>query len=109
MFGGIFGQFEFGWSGFASLIIPKKRIAVVGDQSSHGGIITTSNQDERLNVGGEVVAVEGAIHSCPTHGDTTITAITTKSFCNGKLVLTTGAVAGCGAVINPPDRKVYIE
>jgi len=56
-------------------------------------------------------AVEGALHKCPKegHGTTSITAVTIKSFHNDKLILTTNAVAGCGAKILPPDRCCYIE
>lgn len=119
-----------------------KEIAVLGDTSSHGGTIVTTNQDETLIVtvggglappmsvggmfgsfmwgellgaGGEVVgllpAVEGALHSCPVpgHGITAISAVTYKSFHNGKKILTVFAVAGCGAIILPPDRRVYVE
>jgi uncharacterized Zn-binding protein involved in type VI secretion len=88
-----------------------KKIALKGDSSSHGGSIITSNQDGSFDVGGTEVAVNGAQHSCPLdgHGTTSITAITTKSKCNGKLILTENAVAGCGALITPPDRNVYVE
>lgn len=88
-----------------------KKIAVIGDGSSHGGTIVTSNQDGKFKVAGGVVAVNGAMHSCPItgHGTTSITAVTIKSYCNGKLIVTTGAVAGCGAVINPPNRNVNVE
>jgi len=119
-----------------------KNIAVLGDTSSHGGTIVTTNQDgtlivtvggglqppvsvggmfgsfmwgELLGGGGQAVgllpAVEGALHSCPIpgHGVTAISAATFKSYHNGKLILTIQAVAGCGAVILPPDRRVYVE
>ena len=88
-----------------------KKIALLGDPSSHGGSIVSSNQDGTLDVGGVDVAVNGASHSCPIplHGVTPITAVTTKSYHNGKLILTDGAVAGCGAVIQPSDRGVNIE
>lgn len=88
-----------------------KRIALLNDSSSHGGSIILSGQNGTLKVGGVEVAVDGALHSCPIlgHGITPITAITTKSFQNGKLVLTENAVAGCGALIIPPDRGVYVE
>jgi uncharacterized Zn-binding protein involved in type VI secretion len=109
---GGFGAFEFGAPGF----VPKApgaggKIALLGDSSSHGGSISTSNQDGTLKVGGVEVAVEGAMHVCPiqNHGTTAITAVTTKSFHNGKLILTFGAVAGCGAVIASPDRAVNVE
>jgi uncharacterized Zn-binding protein involved in type VI secretion len=118
-----------------------RTIALLGDPSDHGGIVTTSNQDgtlilvvqdiqggpssglmyadfefggfaEESNVSnGTEVAVEGASHRCPIigHGTTTITAVTTKSYHNGKLILTEDAVAGCGARLVPPDRSVYVE
>jgi uncharacterized Zn-binding protein involved in type VI secretion len=88
-----------------------KKIALKGDPSDHAGTITTSNQDGTLDVGGTEVAVEGALHSCPIggHGITAITAVTTKSKHNSKLILTENAVAGCGAKITPPDRSVTVE
>jgi len=87
------------------------RIACLGDPSDHGGTIITTNQDDTLLVAGVKVAVNGASHSCPIkdHGITSITAVTTKSYQNGKLILTAKAVAGCGAKLTPPDRKVYVE
>lgn len=83
-------------------------VACKGDGSSHGGSAITSGQDGTVKVGGSEVAVDGALHSCPIdgHGTTSITAITTKSNVNGKLIVTQGAVAGCGTVIQPTDRKV---
>jgi len=88
-----------------------KKITLVGDGSSHGGSVVSSGQNGTLKVGGTEVAVEGALHSCPQngHGTTSISAVTTKSYHNGKLILTEGAVAGCGAVIISPDRKVHVE
>lgn len=88
-----------------------KKVAVKGDSSTHGGVVVTSGQDGTLTVAGQEVAVQGAMHACPIqgHGTTSITAVTIKSFQNGKLIVTEGAVAGCGAVIQPTDRKVYVE
>ena len=105
-----------------------KKIACKGDYSDHGGIVITTNQDDTLRIGysgstfgsgnfgsssfgGALPAVNGAMHSCPLegHGVTAITAVTTKSFQNGKLILTKNAVAGCGALITPADRKVNVE
>lgn len=88
-----------------------KKIALLGDGSDHGGTITSSNQDGTLSAKGIEVALEGAQHSCPIdgHGVTSITAITVKSYHNGKLILTQGAIAGCGALISPVDRGVYVE
>lgn len=88
-----------------------KNIALLGDGSSHGGVIVSHNQDGSVNVGGTLVAVNGALHSCPIplHGTTPISAVTIKSKVNNKLILTQGAVAGCGAIISPPSRGVTIE
>lgn len=116
-----------------------KKIACLGDSSNHGGAVVTTNSDNTLFIGivleigsagaygrgkygeglygvgggvvGDIAAVDGAQHSCPIfgHGVTPITAITTKTYHNGKLILTEGAIAGCGAVLTPPDRKVYAE
>jgi uncharacterized Zn-binding protein involved in type VI secretion len=86
-------------------------IALLGDPSSHGGVITSTNTDGLENVNGILIAVNGAQHSCPIphHGVTTITAITIKSYINSKLILTYGAMAACGAIILPPNRKVTVE
>ena len=109
---GSFGKVLFGSFEFIRRVISKgRRIAAVGDGSSHGGSIVSSNQDGTLKVGGVEVAVEGAQHSCPIehHGVTLITAVTIKSYQNGKLILTEGAVAGCGAKLSPPWRGVTVE
>lgn len=86
-------------------------ISILGDPSNHGGTIITTNTDDTVTEIGVSVPVNGALHSCPIpfHGVTPITAITVKSFINGKLIVTSGAVAGCGAVITSPDRGVYVE
>jgi len=88
-----------------------KKVACVGDPASHPGRILTSGQDGTVLVAGAAIAVVGALFKCEKkdHGTTAITPVTTKTFINGKLVITEGAVAGCGAVILPEDRKVYIE
>ena len=90
-------------------------VVCVGDGSSHGGSMISHNQDGSVRVAGTPVCVDGAIHSCPMvvdgvpHGDTPVSAITIRSFINGRLILTAGAVAGCGAVIQPPSRGVDVE
>ena len=94
-----------------------KLIVCIGDHSSHGGTVILTNQvDDKLTCQDELVAVETAPegilqHSCPItgHGITPITAVTVKSFHNGKLILTENAVAGCGARLAPPYRKTYVE
>ena len=87
------------------------RVVCLGDSSSHNGTVTSTDDDNSFFAAGVKIAVQGAQHNCPIpgHGNTAITAITTKSYYNGKLILTYGATAGCGAVIEPPDRKFYIE
>jgi len=108
---GSFGCSEFGSTGFIIKTGNKRQIAVVGDRSSHGGVIISSNQDGTLKAFGELVAVEDALHSCPIegHGVTPISAVIVSTFHNGKLILTRGAMAGCGALIDPPNRSVYVE
>jgi len=108
---GSFGCSEFGSTEFIIKTSGRTPIAVVGDKSSHGGVIISSNQDGTLRATGELVAVDGALHSCPIpeHGITPISAVTIKTYQNGKLILTRGAIAGCGALIDPPNRPVYVE
>ena len=85
--------------------------AVLGDNSDHGGVLVTTNQDNRLTLAGIPVCANGCMHSCPIygHGTTPVTAVTIKSKVNGKLIITQGATAGCGATIIPPDRLSYVE
>ena len=88
-----------------------KNVTVLGDPSSHGGTVTVAGQSS-VTATDKAIAIDGsAMHSCPIkgHGVTSITAITTKSYIAGKLIVTSGATAGCGAVINSPDRKIFIE
>lgn len=110
---GTFGSKTFGtaWYIPSAPVGVGGNISLLGDPSSHGGIITASGQDGTLKVGGVVVAVNGALHTCGIlpHGTTPIMATTIKSFHNGKLILTDGVIASCGAVILSPDRKVYVE
>jgi len=88
-----------------------KKVACIGDPASHPGRILTSGQDGTVLAAGSVIAVAGAQFQCDEHdhGTTLISPITLKIFIGGKLVITEGAVAGCGAVMRPPDRKVYVE
>jgi len=108
---GRFGSALLGATEFLRRILGGSRnVACVGDSSSHGGTIITSGQDGTCLVGGSVVAVQGALHSCPKdgHGITVITPIITKTFVNGKLIVTEGARAGCGAIISPVNRNVKV-
>jgi len=104
-----FGTFLFGCSEFLRRLVGGSRIvACLGDSSSHGGTIITSGQDGTVLAGGSVIAVAGALHSCPIkkHGVTAIIPIITKTTINGKLIITDGAIAGCGAKIVATDRRV---
>jgi len=105
-----FGSFPFGGSGLEAIGTGRK-IACLGDGSNHGGTLTSTNQDNKFLVGGIEVCAEGCDHTCPIplHGVTQVTAIIIKSYVNGKLIITEGAQAGCGAVITPIDRQVYVE
>ncbi len=86
-------------------------ISHVGDNSTHNGQIINNNQDGTVSMAGSNVCVNGCLHSCPIegHGTTPVSAITVKTKVNGKLVVTSGAVAGCGAIINSPNRNVSVE
>lgn len=90
-----------------------KLIVCIGDLSNHGGEVISHNQeDDALTAADrELVALENALHSCPIddHGITPITAVTVKSYHNGKLILTELAIAGCGARLAPPNRHVFVE
>ena len=104
-----FGTFLFGATEFLRRLVGGSRVvACLGDPSSHGGTIISTGQDGTVKAGGVVIAVQGAMHSCPIkdHGVTSITPIITKTKINGKLIITAGARAGCGAVMSPPDRHV---
>jgi uncharacterized Zn-binding protein involved in type VI secretion len=87
-----------------------KLIACLGDPSDHGGQITFS-PPVRCVVSGVPVAVLGATHTCPIpfHGVTPVIPITIRTFVEGKLVITAGAKAGCGATIIPIPRRVMVE
>ena len=107
---GTFGSFPFGGPSFDEGAYGR-RIACLGDSSSHGGTLTTTNQDNKYTVSDIAVCANGCSHNCPIigHGTTQVTAVTIRSYVNGKLIVTYGARAGCGAVVTPPERFVYCE
>jgi len=74
-------------------------IAILGSMSDHGGDMITASGYNVLAEGAPV-PVNGDLHSCPIpfHG---VTPVYTANnvFINGEMVLTVGAVAGCGAVL----------
>lgn len=83
-------------------------VARLGDTSTHGGVIISASANVKAN--GLGVARQGDMHQCPIsgHGTTPLTAITTKTK-NGQLLITVGATAGCGAVINKGSPNVNAE
>jgi uncharacterized Zn-binding protein involved in type VI secretion len=105
---GRFGTSLFGATEFLRRIFYKaRRVACVGDSATHAGQITTSGQDGTVFAAGAEIAVNGASFLCDVHGPSAITSIIKKTYINGKLIVTEGAVSGCGAIMKPPDRKVY--
>lgn len=106
---GRFGTALFGLTEFLRRFFPggSKLVAVVGDTSTHGGSIIISGQDGSVTVGGLEIAVEGATLNCPSHGLAIISSIINKTYVGGRLLITTDAVASCGAKIIAVDRRVY--
>jgi uncharacterized Zn-binding protein involved in type VI secretion len=105
-----FGTFLFGATEFLRRVIGGARlVACLGDGATHSGVIISSGQDGTVKVGGVVVAVHGAMFACNLmgHGTTAITPLAKRSFINGKLIITKGSVAGCGAKMLPPNRGVF--
>lgn len=113
----VIGTAAVGGVAFGSENLSSKRmtgngwVACLGDKSDHGGTISATGGNATRRAGGELIAIAGATHTCPIfgHGTTPITPITIKSYAGGKLIVTYGAIAGCGAVIYPKNRKVYVE
>lgn len=103
------GTFLFGVTEFLRLRLGgSRRVACVGDSATHPGSIISSGQDGTLKAGGSVVAVEGAIFDCDNDGQQPIYPYISKTFHNGKLIITEMSRTGCGAVIKPPDRRFYV-
>ncbi len=89
-----------------------RKIARVGDNSSHDAAIITSNQDGTVFCEGAVVAVDGAElashYSDPTHVTPAITAnLSTTVFINNKAVVLHDSVATCGASIIAGATKTF--
>lgn len=74
------------------------QIVRLGDTSDHGGKMITATS--HFNCNGIRVCVDQDSHSCPIkdHGITPVTATGTFKSA-GKIVIRTGDVAGCGAVL----------
>jgi len=86
----------------------KRKVALLGDSSSHGGTIITSNQDGSVKAETKVIPVQGAILSCPIHGPSSITSNLDEDWLiNGKKVVLDGSVASCGATIVSSALKTF--
>ena len=106
-----------------------QKVACIGDPGTHiidgvpviTGQIVDSGQDGTVVVSGGEVTVAGGLFQCNQnghgttqmvhgqllHGISPIISVITRSYVNGKLIVTEGAVAGCGAVMLPPSRGVF--
>ena len=89
--------------------MPDNGMAYVGSVSSHGGSIISSPSGA-LYPNGTVVAVEGAMHSCPIrgHGITAVSATTKTVYHNGKKVIRRGDQAGCTAIITGVHTNIVV-
>lgn len=96
-----------------------RKVACLGDVSSHGGVLVSSSQDDLATLKGIPITVDTCLHSCPQfydppfntspHGVTPVIGPVVKTSINGLQIVTEGAVAGCGAIIIAPDRQMYVE
>ncbi|MHA1690369.1 MAG: PAAR domain-containing protein [Candidatus Heimdallarchaeaceae archaeon] len=84
-------------------------IARKGDNSTHGAVIITTNQDGTVFCEGKEVAVDGArLAPHATHGSPQITLnLATKLFVNGKAVVLHDSEATCGAKVIAGSVKTY--
>ena len=75
-------------------------IVRINDPSNHGGRMVTATGGFTVN--GLAVCVNGDMHECPIegHGTTSVTASHTQFGTDGKPVLVTNDIAGCGAAIS---------
>ena len=84
-------------------------IAILGSTSDHGGDMMTASGYNVL-AEGVPVAVNGDLHECPIpfHG---ITPVFTANnvLINGEIVLTVGAIAGCGAMLITGVPTILVE
>ena len=108
---GRLGTFLFGCTEFLRrTVFGARLIACVGDPATHPGVIVSSGQSvDTVYAAGDPVAVDGAMFACsvPGHGTAAITPTSKRTYYGGKLVVIEGSVAGCGARIRPPNRRVY--
>jgi len=85
-----------------------RKVAKLGDSSSHGGNISNSNTNHTVFVERNEICVDGAILSCPIHGSQPITGnLSVKWYANSRKVVLDGSTAACGASIIASCIKTY--
>lgn len=92
-----------------------QKVVCVGDtgkdSGNHTGSVTSAGQTT-VKVDGVLVAVVGGVYNCSHHGEVGMVAAATKTFVNGKLVITVAGRAAdpCGATFEVPvGRSVRVE
>ena len=75
------------------------KVVVMGASSDHGGQIISASGSFRTSAG--IPALHGDMHQCPIrgHGVTPVTSRRMSPACNGRPILMTGDMAGCGAKV----------
>jgi uncharacterized Zn-binding protein involved in type VI secretion len=87
-----------------------RKVGRFGDTSTHGGTITNANQDGTVKAENKLIAVDGAILSCPIHGAQIVNSnLAVKSKVNNKNMVLDGSIATCGAVILASATKTFVE
>lgn len=74
-----------------------RRLARVGDATSHGGYVTGGAPHARCN-GAAVARVDDTV-SCPAHGPQQIATGSSTVTCEGKAAAHAGSLTTCGAYI----------
>lgn len=85
-----------------------EKLVRVGDTSDHGGVMISASG--RFDIDGREGCVDGDRHQCPIqgHGTTPVRSSTVNN-ADGKGILRTGDVAGCGARIITGTDNVLAE
>ena len=86
-----------------------KTLIRLGDPSSHGGYMITAGG--KFKNDGLAGCVSGDLHQCPIHdhGTTPVQGTSLVTRTNGKVILRSGDIAGCGAVLLPTNSVVNCE
>lgn len=76
----------------------------IGDELSHGGVITTGSLLSKSN--GIPIAREGDLAVCESHGTVTIIATSIMDFDEGLAVAREGDTTSCGATLIPSSVDI---